>query len=408
MHIVAMIAGVSIIAVVLSDAFATIVLPRRVNQRFSPSRLVLLIGWRCWTRLARHLPGGVGREGAGRQSDFLSIFGPLALLGLVGLWATGLVVGFAVLLWGIQGPIAGTADGEEFGTLIYLSGTTFFTVGFGDITPASGIGRALAVIEGGTGLGFLAVVVSYLPTIFGAAARREAAITLLDARAGSPPTAAGLLSRTGPDPAALVLQLREWEQWAADLLETHLSYPILAFFRSQHERQSWLAALVVILDVSALVHVGVTADGQPILSRQARLTFAMARHVVGDLCQILNAPPHLSPAIDSRRPTGIKCGGCSRRKDWSWQRPIVPSSTWRPCAPSMSPTWPRWPNAPCWRCLPGCRHETLPTIGRQPPGSPIPATPSAPSTGDRVAGRQTERENNSPAPRHPDPDSHTV
>jgi hypothetical protein len=294
MHIVAVVAGLGIIAVVLSDAFAAIVLPRRVNQRFSPSRLVLLIAWRSWTRLARHLPGGVGREGAGRQSDFLSIFGPLALLGLVGLWATGLVVGFAVLLWGIQGPIAGTADGEEFGTLIYLSGTTFFTVGFGDITPASGVGRALAVIEGGTGLGFLAVVVSYLPTIFGAAARREAAITLLDARAGSPPTAAGLLSRTGPDPAALVLQLREWEEWAADLLETHLSYPILMFFRSQHERQSWLAALVVILDVSALVHVGVTTGGEPILSRQARLTFAMARHVVGDLCQILNAPPRFS------------------------------------------------------------------------------------------------------------------
>src|SRR5215210_6583980 len=297
MHIVAVVAGLSIIAVVLSDAFATIVLPRRVNQRFSPSRLVLLIAWRCWTGLARHMPGGVGREGAGRQSDFLSIFGPLALLGLVGLWATGLVVGFAVLLWGIQGPIAGTADGEQFGTLVYLSGTTFFTVGFGDITPASGIGRALAVIEGGTGLGFLAVVVSYLPTIFGAAARREATITLLDARARSPPTAAGLLSRTGHDPGALVLQLREWEQWAADLLETHLSYPILAFFRSQHDRQSWLAALVVILDVSALVRVGITAGGQPIPTGQARLTFAMARHVAGDLCQILDAPPR-PPSCD--------------------------------------------------------------------------------------------------------------
>src|SRR5215218_7873728 len=295
MHILAMVAGLSIIVVVLSDAFATIVLPRRVNQRFSPSRLVLLIGWRCWTRLARHLPGGVGREGAGRQSDFLSIFGPLALLGLVGLWATGLVVGFAVLLWGIQGPIAGTASGQDFGTLVYLSGTTFFTVGFGDITPTSGIGRALAVIEGGTGLGFLAVVVSYLPTIFGAAARREAAITLLDARAGSPPTAAGLLSRTGPDPAVLLLQLREWEQWAADLLETHLSYPILAFFRSQHDRQSWLAALVVILDVSALVRVGITVGGRRIPNDQARLTFAMARHVAGDLCQILDAPPRSAP-----------------------------------------------------------------------------------------------------------------
>ena len=85
MYFVAVVAGLGIILVVLSDAFATIVLPRRVNRRFSPSRLVLLVGWRCWSALARHLPGAVGREGAGRQSDFLSVFGPLALLGLVGL-----------------------------------------------------------------------------------------------------------------------------------------------------------------------------------------------------------------------------------------------------------------------------------------------------------------------------------
>jgi hypothetical protein len=294
MHVVAVVAGLSIILIVLSDAFATIVLPRRVNRRFSPSRLVLLVGWRCWSALARHLPGAVGREGAGRQSDFLSVFGPLALLGLVGLWAAGLVIGFALLLWGSQSPTSGAASDGDFGTLVYLSGATFFTVGFGDVTPTSGIGRALAVIEGGTGFGFLAVVISYLPTIFGAAARREAAITLLDARAGSPPTAAGLLSRTSHDQEALVLQLREWELWAADLLETHLSYPILAFFRSQHDRQSWLAALAVILDVSALVRVGITADGRPIPSGQARLTFAMARHVAGDLCQILDAPPQSS------------------------------------------------------------------------------------------------------------------
>jgi hypothetical protein len=297
MHVVATVAGLSVILIVLSDAFATIVLPRRVNRRFSPSRLVLLVTWRSWSALARHLPGGVGLEGAGRQSDFLGVFGPLALLGLVGLWAAGLVVGFALLLWGTQPPVAGAGSDGEFGTLVYLSGATFFTVGFGDVVPSSGIGRALAVIEGGTGFGFLAVVISYLPTIFGAAASRESAITLLDARAGSPPTAAGLLGRIGHDSGALALQLRDWEQWAADLLQTHLSYPILAFFRSQHDRQSWLAALVVILDVSALVRVGITTEGRPNPTAQARLTFAMARHVAGDLCQILDAPPGL-PAGD--------------------------------------------------------------------------------------------------------------
>ena len=81
--------------------------------------------------------------------------------------------------------------------------------------------------------------------------------------------------------------MQQFESWAADILESHISYPVLCLYRSQHDNQSWLAALMVILDVSALVMVGV--DGIP--PAQARLTFAMARHTVVDLTQIFNTPP---------------------------------------------------------------------------------------------------------------------
>jgi hypothetical protein len=130
-------------------------------------------------------------------------------------------------------------------------------------------------------------VIGYLPTIYSAFSKREIEISLLDARAGSPPTAAELLIRFGGSPQQAVLDriFRDWEHWAAEVLESHLSYPALSFFRSQHSNQSWLGALTTILDATALVMAGI--DG--IHDEQARLTFAMARHAVVDLAQVVSA-----------------------------------------------------------------------------------------------------------------------
>ncbi|HVL23624.1 MAG TPA: potassium channel family protein [Thermomicrobiales bacterium] len=295
MSIIAALVGLLLIAIILVDAFETIVLPRRVTRRLRLSRVFFLSTWRVWVLVARAIGSGVDREGVGRRARLLGIYAPLAVLLLLALWATGLVVGFALLIWGVGGEV-GTAHGHpSFGTILYMSGTTFFTIGFGDVTPHDAPGRLLAVAEGATGFSFLAVIIGYLPIIFTAFAQRETSITLLDARAGSPPSAAVLMSRVGRDGdgAALAGYLREWERWSAELLESHLSYPMLALFRSQHENQSWLAALTLMLDVSALVIVGV---GSPVDHRQhqARLTFAIARHAVGDLCQVLNSPPLVS------------------------------------------------------------------------------------------------------------------
>src|SRR5262249_48012619 len=156
-----------------------------------------------------------------------------------------------------------------------------------------GWGRALSVAEAGLGFGFLAVVLSYLPVLYQAFSRREITISLLDARAGSPPTAGELLRRLarGRSPARALLV--QWEHGAAELLESHLSFPVLCSYRSQHDTQSWVGALTTILDPAAVLIAGV--DGAD--DYQARLTFAMARHAAVDLGLIFQTPPR-PPASD--------------------------------------------------------------------------------------------------------------
>jgi hypothetical protein len=174
-------------------------------------------------------------------------------------------------------------------TYVYLSGTNFFTLGYGDVTPLEPLGRALAVVEAGTGFAMLAIVIGYLPVLYQAFSRREVNISLLDQRAGSPSSPAELLRRhqTSGSIEDLNRFLSDWERWAAELMESHLSYPVLCYFRSQHDNQSWLAAMTTILDTCALVIVGVGESS----AWQARLTFAMARHAIVDIAQVFRTAP---------------------------------------------------------------------------------------------------------------------
>ncbi len=293
MHTFTTIAGIAIILAVLLDAFETVVLPRRVRRHFRITVWFYRNTWRPWRRITALI------KSPGQRENFLSYFGPLSLIFLLALWAAGLIFGFALLQYGAGEHLQLSNEPITFGLLMYNSGETFFTLGYGDITPVSPISRALAVLEAGMGFGFLGVVIGYLPTIYSSFSRREIEISLLDARAGSPPTATELLARLGCCPQEAVLDevLRHWERWAAELLESHISYPALSFFRSQHNNQSWLGALTMILDTSALIMAGI--DG--IRDEQARLTFAVARHAMVDLAQLVNAgydpeaPERLTP-----------------------------------------------------------------------------------------------------------------
>jgi hypothetical protein len=283
------IGGAVLIVLVLWDAFETIVFPRRVTRRVRLARLFFLVTWRAWKAVVRLIPAGRLKQ------SLLSIYGPLSLLVLLGFWAIMLILGFGLLYWGAAGISGGQ---NSIAGKLYFSGTTFFTLGY--VQPLTPLARLLTVAEAGTGLGFLAIVIGYLPALNQSFSRREVNISLLDARAGSPPTAGEMLVRHNDEHGMESIRqlLHEWERWSAELLESHLSYPVLAYFRSQHDNQSWLAALTSILDASAFVMVGL--DGACV--RQAQLTFAMARHAIVDLCLVfgisprLREPDRLSPA----------------------------------------------------------------------------------------------------------------
>jgi Ion channel len=283
MRIVAVIFGMVLIVLVAQDGFETIVLPRRVNRRIRLARLFYRMNWYGWNS-----SGNLIRSSSRRES-FRAYGGPLILLALVLFWAVLFVFGFGLLLWGLALPLNAPDQPISFLTYLYLSGTTFFTLGLGDVTPVPGVGRLLVVSEVALGFVFLALVISYVPVFYQAFSRRELSISLLDARAGSPPTAVELLPRNcaGKQVEELRLLLHDWEVWCADLLESHLSYPVLAFYRSQHEQQSWVEALTVILDTCALMLTGI--DGLPV--EAARFTFAIARHAVVDLAQVFNTSP---------------------------------------------------------------------------------------------------------------------
>jgi hypothetical protein len=282
MEIIVALLSVAVLILVLVDGFEAMVLPRRVTRPYRPTRLYYRLTWAGWRALARRLAAGKRRE------TFLSLFGPLSLLGLFGMWVVGLIAGFAGLQWALDSALGAGGHGN-FLTYLYLSGGAFFTVGYGDVTPGTTPGRALAIVEAALGFTFLAVVISYLPVLYQASSRREVTISLLDARAGSPPSAAQLLARAtrAGSCAAVDPFLAEWERWAAELLESHLSYPVLSFYRSQHDNQSWLAALTAVLDTCALLMVAVKGPR----SFQAQLTFAMARHAAVDLALVFKKPP---------------------------------------------------------------------------------------------------------------------
>lgn len=284
MHVLPFCAGVACIFVALLDAFQTVVLPRRAIGRFRITHIFYVVTWWPWSHVTERIKHARKRETA------FSYYGPLSLLLLIVVWAGALVLGFALILYSLRLPFADPLHAYAgFASDIYLSGTTLFTLGLGDIAPHTSAARLLLVLESGMGLGFLAMVIGYFPVLYGAFSRREVTISLLDARAGSPPTATELLRRHAFEGGseALNLLLVEWERWSAELLESHISYPLLCYFRSQHSNQSWLAALTSVLDTCALLIAGV----QDHAARQAQLTFAMARHALVDLSQVYSLKP---------------------------------------------------------------------------------------------------------------------
>ena len=158
MRALALLSSVVVISIVLWDAFETVVLPRTVSRRLRLARLYFRGMWLTWGRSA-----GLFRD-EGRRERFLAVFGPLSLLGLVGVWALGLIVGFAGLHWSAGSNLRPLGTDIPLLDDLYMSGTTFFTLGLGDLHPVGRVARFLTVAESGTGFAFLALVIAYFPS----------------------------------------------------------------------------------------------------------------------------------------------------------------------------------------------------------------------------------------------------
>ena len=275
--------GLVVIVGMLWDAFETIVLPRRVRAKFRFARLFYQSTWRPVSRLVCAITSET------RKGALLGFYGPISVILLLIVWAAGLIFGFGLLHYATGSALHLQDETPRVATDLYFSGTTFFTLGLGDVYPHAMLARILTVLEAGLGFGFLALIIGYLPALNQEFSRRELNISLLDERAGSPATAAETLRRNVAEGVLDDLQrlLADWEEWSGELLESHLSYPFLAYFRSHHENQSWLGALTTILDTSALL-CSILEGGS---RRQAWMTFAIARHAVFDLATVFGVSP---------------------------------------------------------------------------------------------------------------------
>ena len=282
MQALAGVAGALLVLLMLAEFFVTFLLPRRVRRDPRLARGFVRFLWRPWRATARLLPDALA-------DTVLGFFGPVALLTELVVWALGLVVGFTLLHWAFGSRVGGHA--RSFVEDLYFSGGEFLSSGTGPAlgTPA----RVLALVEAATGIGVVFVVIGYLPAVFGAFSRREVAISQLDPRAGSPATAGALLRRVARTGRwdELEVWLRDAEDWAAELMETQLSYPLLAWYRSQHVNQDWLKALTVIVDTSAVV-IAARAEGA---EGQAELTYAVGRHALSDIALQLRVTPERVP-----------------------------------------------------------------------------------------------------------------
>lgn len=266
MRVVVGLVGALLVVLMLSEFFVAFLLPRRVKRDPRIARGIYQAVWRPWRRLAHRL-----RPIA--ADALLGYFGPLALLLELAVWVFGLMLGFACLQW---------AGGGGFS--LDSSAGTFLSASF---EHAGTWHRGVGLIEAATAVGVLFTVIGYLPSIYSAFSLREIAISRLSTRAGAPPSAAGLLAHGWDE---LEATLHDAEQWATEMMETHLSYPLLAYYRSQHVGQNWLSALTAIVDASAIVLAAVEDDAAE--RRTAELTYAVGRHALADLAhQLAVGPP---------------------------------------------------------------------------------------------------------------------
>jgi hypothetical protein len=271
------IAGLVLVGVALWDVFETIVVPRPTPGWLRIGRYVIRWTWRPYRNIVVRFKTGLARD------SLLGLYAPGAAILLLAVWLAFIVVGYGLILFALRADLNPTP--QTLGDAIYFAGSSILTIGFGDIVATSGIARLVVVIGAATGLGIVALVITFLFSLFGSYQRREVAVVTLSARAKAPPSAMLLLLTYAR--LDLVDELpalfREWEVWTAEVLDTHVSYPLLGYFRSSHDNVSWISSLGAVLDAASLVLTTVTN----VPRGHAKITHRIGTHLVEDITNIL-------------------------------------------------------------------------------------------------------------------------
>jgi Ion channel len=269
--------GLVVWAVVLWDGFATIVMPRPVEPLRRMSGLVYLLSWRLWRAIGSRLPIGSARF------RFFSVYGPLSVVMMLVLWGFSIIMAFALMYQGLGVRAINVADDQQvdFLDVLYMSGSTFLTLGLGDVVATTNLGRFFVILEAGSGLTFLTLIVTYMPTLDGSFTHREVGSLRIQSRAGRPPSATGLLRGYAGlgGVTHLTSDLEEFERWMAMVAVSHVAHPVVAYYRAQRWGTSWLVALAVTLDACAIL----IAEGNTPATDRARSTFRMGLRLLEDL-----------------------------------------------------------------------------------------------------------------------------
>ena len=242
LRVLALVGGAALVLFILADAIGTLIVTRARTARWRPTGLWYAATWRCARSAASLLPA--------RGGDFvLNVYPALSLLGLLLIWLVGLGVGWATVYWGLSEHV-GTQN--DWVSLAYYAGTSLLTPAFG-VADGEAV-RFLSLVETLTGLGTIALLISYLPALYGAYSRRETRLLTLDDPVGGRLTPLRVIAVQASDGNLDMFNrfCADWEMWTAEVLESHTSYPMLALFRSQHPGQSWITALGVVTDAATL------------------------------------------------------------------------------------------------------------------------------------------------------------
>jgi Ion channel len=270
--------GLLLVVLAIYDLFKSVVLPRPAINKFVLVRQLFFFTWRFWRWVGDRM------SQSGRREGWLATFAPIGVLLMFLVWGIAFVLGYGLMIDGFRDEMHPVP--VDFWESLYFSAGTLVPLSYGDYIPIGLMARLTTIGESITGVALAALAITLLFSLYESFQRREELVVTLDALAGAPPSGVQLLE-TAADlnmRDKLVTTFDDWRAWTAAVLESHLAYPILAYFRSSHDNESWISAIGAILDATVLL----LSTIEEVPRGPARLMYGVGSHLVEDLSWFFN------------------------------------------------------------------------------------------------------------------------